>query len=321
MIDLKPYVVFAEVVASGSMSGAARRLGLTPSAVSQTISALERQSGVTLLHRSTRRLTLTNAGERCYPHCLRLIEAGKAAVASLEQARDAPNGELRIAAPVGFGAHVAPALAPVLGEWPQLRLNLIVDDVLVNLIDSRVDIALRVGELPDSSWVGRKLCDMDRVLCASPAYLERHGVPASLYDLEHHHWLALETEVREAPSAEDVENITLPTFSLSLAAEADSPRPIKLRTRTTTTNQLALRQLCEQGLGIAALFYADVRIALEQGHLVRVLPNEPLPSRALTLLTAERNPGSAKVRIAMKALKAYFAQFPQPPRSPSLAGR
>jgi DNA-binding transcriptional LysR family regulator len=100
MLNLKSYGIFAETVAAGSMSAAARRLGLTPSAVSQIIGNLERQTGVTLLHRSTRKLTLTEAGERCYPHCRRLLEARQAATASLEQARDAPGGELRIAAPV-----------------------------------------------------------------------------------------------------------------------------------------------------------------------------------------------------------------------------
>lgn len=306
MNDLKPYAVFAEVVAAGSMSAAARRLGLTPSAVSQIISALERQSGVNLLHRSTRRLTLTEAGERCYPHCLRLLQAANAAAASLESARDAPIGELRIAAPLGFGAHVAPALAPVLAEWPQLRLSLIVDDVLINLIDSRIDIALRVGELPDSSWIGRKLCDMETVLCASPAYLERHGTPVQAADLVSHHWLALMDEVRN-----NVEDNALPTFSLELIDQHGERKPVTLRARTTTTNQIALRQMCEQGMGIARLFYADVRPALEQGLLIRVLPKTRLPSLDLTMLTAKRDEGPAKVSIAVAALRRHFASLTQ----------
>src|ERR1700761_2143933 len=127
MNDLKAYLVFAETVSTGSMSAAARRLGMSASAVSQTIRALERASGVTLLHRSTRKLGLTEAGERCYPHCLRLLEGACAAQTSLVQARHAPTGELRIAAPVGFAVHITPALAPLLADWPQLRLRLLVD--------------------------------------------------------------------------------------------------------------------------------------------------------------------------------------------------
>ncbi len=116
MDDLRQYAVFAATAFAGSMSAAAKRLGMTPSAVSQTIRSLEARTGVVLLHRSTRRLSLTDTGERCLPHCLRMVEAAEAATASLEQARDAPVGELRIAAPIGFAAHLSPALAPVLAE-------------------------------------------------------------------------------------------------------------------------------------------------------------------------------------------------------------
>ena len=131
MEDLRQYAVFAETVLAGSMSAAARRLRMTPSAVSQTIRALEARTGVVLLHRSTRKLTLTEAGERCLPYCRRLLEARNGATASLEQARDAPTGELRVAAPIGFATHISPALPPVLADWPRLRLKLILDDRLV----------------------------------------------------------------------------------------------------------------------------------------------------------------------------------------------
>ena len=130
-----------------------------------------------LLHRSTRKLTLTEAGERCLPYCRRLLEARNGAAAALEQARDAPTGELRVAAPIGFAAHISPALAPVLADWPGLRLKLILDDRLVDLIDARVDLAVRVGGLPDTNWIGRKLCDFEAILCASAAYLARAGLP------------------------------------------------------------------------------------------------------------------------------------------------
>src|ERR1700733_9845673 len=157
------------------MSAAARRLGMSPSAVSQAIRALEQQGGVTLLHRSTRKLVLTEAGERYYPHCKRLVGAARAAAESLQQARDAPTGELRVSAPVGFANHIAPALAPLLAEAPQLRLRLLVDDAMIDLIDARIDVAIRAGRLADSSWIARRLCDFDMILCSSPDYLARHG--------------------------------------------------------------------------------------------------------------------------------------------------
>src|ERR1700712_4019196 len=194
MDDLKPLAVFAEVVDAGSMSAAARRLGMSPSAVSQTIRALEHQGGVTLLHRSTRKLALTEAGERYYPHCQRMLEAARAAAQSLQHARDAPTGELRVSAPVGFALHVAPALAPLLAAAPLLRLRLLVDDAMIDLIDARIDVAIRIGRLADSNWVARRLCEFDTILCASPEYLARAGTPTTPQQLPAHQWLAFGRE-------------------------------------------------------------------------------------------------------------------------------
>ena len=311
MPDLKSYAVFAETIAAGSMSAAARRLGMTPSAVSQIIGGLERQTGVTLLHPSTRRLTLTEAGERCYPHCLRLLEAGQAATASLEQARDAPSGELRIAAPVGFGAHVAPALAPVLTEWPRLRLRLIVDDALIDLVEQRIDIALRVGWTSDSGWDMRKLCDLDMILCAAPAYLERHGQPQAPGELDCHRCLGLD---RDAPGA-ITGSKAICSVPLNLHNGSGQHQRIDLSIHAVTTNQIALQQMCEQGMGIACLFYADVRPALGRGTLTRVLPRWFPIARPVTMVTPKRDGVPAKVRVAMAALERHFAMLPNAPRA------
>ncbi|RYG85731.1 MAG: LysR family transcriptional regulator, partial [Alphaproteobacteria bacterium] len=303
MSDYRAYVVFAEVVSAGSMSSAARRLGMTPSAVSQLVSGLERQHGVALLHRSTRKLTLTEAGARCLPHCMMLLEAANAAQASLAQARDAPVGELRIAAPLGFGVHIAPALAPVLSAWPALRLSLILEDAMVDLIDARIDIALRVGKLPDSRWIGRKLGEMEAVLCAAPSYLGRHGHPATLTDLAEHHWLTTDRYIEDgqAPNTSsevDREDPPLPHFILRSIDEDGNTAGTPLPARMTASNQIALRQMCELGMGIAALFYADIRPALESGTLVQVMPQLQFPLDPLTMLTTRRDVEPAKVRIA-----------------------
>ena len=306
-MDLKPYVVFAQVIESGSMSAAARRLGLTPSAISQIITGLERQSGVKLLHRSTRKISLTDVGERCYSHCLRLLEAANAAATSLEQARDAPTGELRIAAPVGFGAHLAPALAPVLAEWPHLHLRLIVGDEFIDLVEAKIDIALRVGSLINSNWVGRKLCDLSTILCASPAYLERHGIPKEPSDLHGHNWLGLTSSKVISSAGSAASKSEIPNFSLGLIDENDVREQVILPVRTSTTNQISLQQMCEQGMGIAQLFYVDVRPALEKGALVRVLPHYRQPSYPLTMLTPSRESEPAKVIVALAAIKRHFS--------------
>ncbi|WP_437880697.1 LysR family transcriptional regulator [Pseudomonas sp. LRF_L74] len=304
--DLKPYAVFAETVAAGSMSAAARRLGMSTSAVSQSIRALELQTGVTLLHRSTRKLSLTEAGERCYPHCLRLLQAASAAADALAQARDAPTGELRVAAPVGFVTHLAPALAPVLSQWPQLRLQLLVDDSMIDLIDARIDIAIRVGRLADSNWIARKLCDLEMILCAAPAYLERHGWPESPADLARHAWLALARETEGLPRSDSSE----PAIALQLRGQPGTAESVAVKVRIASNNQLALQRLCEQGLGCARLAHADVKTALATGELVRLLPQWRFPQVAVSALTAQREGEPAKVRVAIESLQRYFSALP-----------
>jgi DNA-binding transcriptional LysR family regulator len=331
MDDLKPLAVFAEVVDAGSMSAAARRLGMSPSAVSQTIRALEQQGGVTLLHRSTRKLALTEAGERYYPHCQRMLEAARAAARSLQQARDAPTGELRLSAPVGFATHIAPALAPLLAEAPQLRLRLLVDDAMIDLIDARIDVAIRVGRLADSSWIARKLCDFETILCASPEYLARAGAPATPQQLPPHQWLALGREASVgapqdglaasggAPatgSARSLGKAGMATsqpvaMTMDMHSAAGELQRVQVQARIASNNQIALQQMCEHGLGIAHLGYADVMPALARGALVRLLPQWRLTSMPVWAVTPRRDEAeAAKVRGAVDCLKRYFATVP-----------
>ena len=152
MEDLKRMAVFAAVVQHGSMSGAARALGMSTSAVSQQVRRLESDGGVTLLHRSTRKLALTEAGERYHAHCAAMAAAAGQARAELAAAREAPSGELRLSATVGFARHIAPALGALLAAHPALRLRLLVDDAPIDLIGARIDLAVRYGRLADSTW-------------------------------------------------------------------------------------------------------------------------------------------------------------------------
>jgi len=331
MDDLKPLAVFAEVVDAGSMSAAARRLGMSPSAVSQAIRALEQQGGVTLLHRSTRKLALTEAGERYYPHCQRMLEAARAAAQSLQLARDAPTGELRVSAPVGFAIHVAPALAPLLDAAPELRLRLLVDDAMIDLIDHRIDVAIRAGRLADSSWIARRLCDFDMILCASPDYLARRGTPAAPQQLPAHQWLAF---ARESPVEGPHDGFAAPgnaslvpsgkglgkaalaisqpaTMPLDMHSAAGDRHRVHVPARIACNNQISLQQMCEHGLGLARLSHADVAPALARGTLVRVLPQWRFAAIPVWAVTPRRDDAeAAKVRGAIDALKRYFATLP-----------
>jgi len=309
MQDLRQLVVFAETVSRGSMSAAAKRLGMTPSAVSQTIKALERQSAVTLLHRSTRKLTLTEDGKQCYFHCLQLMASWKAATDSLTQARDAPTGELRIAAPLGLGPRIAPALASVLSTWPQLRLRLLVSDEMVDLIDARVDLAIRIGTMADSGWTAQKLCDLETVMCASPAYLARNGTPDSPQDLSDHQWIALERQVDAARSVDSSDGAT-PVIPVTLFGERRMKQTVHVGVRVVSTTQPAIQQMCEEGLGIARLSYIEVLSSLKHHSLVHVLPKWTFPALPVTLVTPRKDGQPAKVRAAVDALRSYFRDLP-----------
>jgi len=296
MDDLRRMAVFAAVVQHGSMSGAARALGMSPSAVSQQVRLLERDGGVTLLHRSTRKLALTEAGERYHAHCAALCSAAEQARAELAAARDAPSGELRLSAPVGFARHVAPALGALLAQHPALRLRLLVDDTPIDLIDARIDLAVRFGRLQDSTWAARRLCAMQWWLCASPGWVRQHGQPAHPDALLAHGWLGFSRD-----------NAGL---RLDLRGPGGEARSLRVEPRIASNNQLSIQQMCEAGLGLALMGSMDVQEALQAGRLVRLLPGWSFGALDIWAVTPQRDAQPAKVRQAIAALHAYLRQLP-----------
>jgi LysR family transcriptional regulator, transcriptional activator for aaeXAB operon len=293
MDQLKRMAVFAEVVAAGSLTAAARQLGMTPSAVSQHLRQLELSLGLALLHRSTRRLTLTEAGERYHTGCAAMVAAARSAEQSLARLRDEPEGELRLAAPIGCGGLLATALAP-LRAYPKLGLHLLLDDAMIDLIDERIDIALRVGTLADSSLVARKLGSMARQLCASPAYLAEHGWPTYPQDLQRHDWLG------GKPGSAGTE-------TLELIGPAGEREAVRMEGRVQASQVTALHALCVAGWGISVVVSQDDRRALADGRLVAVLPGWRLPDLPVYAITPRRGEQPAKVRHTLDLLAAYFA--------------
>lgn len=300
MDQLKRMAVFAEVVAAGSLSVAARRLQMTPSAVSQHLRQLESALGLALLHRSTRKLTLTEAGARYIEGCSAMVAAARSADQALQRHRDEPEGELRIAAPIGLGGLLAQALAP-LRQHPRLTLHLLLDDALIDLIDARVDIAVRAGSLPDSSLVARKLGSMDAHMCAAPAYLAERGWPQVPQDLATHDWLG------GKPSATGQETLLLHTQDGEQAT-------VSVTCRAYASQVTALHALCVAGWGISVVVSEDDRRALADGRLLPVLPQWQLPDMPLYAITPRRGEQPAKVRHALTLLAAYFEKLPKPAR-------
>jgi DNA-binding transcriptional LysR family regulator len=189
--------MFAEVVDSGSFSAAGRRLGLAASSVARAIGALENQLGVRLLNRTTRKLGLTEAGRLYHERSRRILAEVEEARLSVTQLEAVPRGTLRLNVPVVFGRlHIAPALPDFLALHPALRVDLAMTDAFVDLVEEGVDLAIRIGELEDSSLIARRLAPNRRVLCASPAYLERHGIPTSPDELPEHNCLMYKQQNR-----------------------------------------------------------------------------------------------------------------------------
>jgi LysR family transcriptional regulator, transcriptional activator for aaeXAB operon len=290
--------VFATVVDCGSFVAAGRQLKTTTSAVSQQVRALERDMGVTLLHRSTRKMSLTPAGDRFHAGCAAMLAAARSAHDGLQRLRDAPQGELRIAAPVGFARHIGPALAPLLAAHPELTLHLQVEDGFTDLVDARIDLAIRFGRLPDSTWVAQRIGTKSLALYAAPAYLSRRGVPATLDELSAHDWLLLQPATG-----------TLQTLKLTIAGTTQ-PVHVPVRARASSNNQLSLQQLCEAGLGLAMLSGSDVGDPPPPDRLLKLMPALRLPELPVHAVTPQRDAQPAKVRHAIAALKAHLASQP-----------
>ena len=289
---LKRMAVFAEIVASESMTSAARRLAMSPSAVSQQLRQLEHELGLTLMLRSTRKLALTEAGQRFYAGCSAMIEAARSAELSLTQLRDEPEGELRLAAPIGFAALIADALAP-LRRQPRLTMRLLLDDAPIDLIDQRIDLALRIGEQPDSSRVARRLGTLGRQLCAAPSYLAARGIPEAPADLAAHDWLG----GRPGGGGAEV---------LELTAHDGRRETVRVESRVAASQAAALHALCLAGWGISAGISEDDARALADGRLVPVLSGWQLPDRPVYAVMPRRGRQPAKVRHALSLLQAHF---------------
>ena len=299
MDDLKRMAVFAAVVQHGSMSAAARALGMSPSAVSQQVRQLEQAGGVTLLHRSTRQLQLTEAGSRYHAHCAAMCAAAGQARDELAAARDAPSGELRMSAPVGFARHIAPALGGLLAAHPALRLRLLVDDAPIDLIEARIDLAVRFGHLADSTWAARRLGTLHWWLCAAPSWVAQQPLAHTPGALLSHTWLGLSRDHG------------------GLLVDVRSPdgeaRTVRVQPRIGSNNQWSIQQMCEAGLGVALMGSMDVQDALADGRLVRLLPDwhfGPAGGLGIWAVTPQRTTQPAKVRQAIYALAQYLQTMP-----------
>ncbi|HAJ92083.1 MAG TPA: LysR family transcriptional regulator, partial [Gammaproteobacteria bacterium] len=182
--------VFRSVVEAGSFSAVSRAMGLSQPSVSKHVAALEKRLGTRLLNRSTRQLKLTEAGQEHYEHCVRILEDLAESESSVGTGKSQPIGTLRISTPTAFGRlQVLPHLWKFLAEYPELKVDVLMDDHNIDLVKEGIDVVLRMGPMANSSLIAQKIGDFPRVIVASPGYLATRGEPKVLADLKNHECL------------------------------------------------------------------------------------------------------------------------------------
>lgn len=302
MLDLNDIALFVQVVRSGSFAEAARRLGMPPNTVSRRVQQLEAQLDTRLLQRSTRKLTLTHAGQAFHERCVGavdgLIEAGHELMTGSQE----PSGLVRIAATADFFDFFPMEwVADFLAAHPRVRLDFVLSDARADLIAERIDIAFRGGPLQDSGYVGRQLFSAgSEGLVASPAYIAARGMPGTLQDLVNHDCVSF-----AHPSGFTTWRLTGPE-----GVEEE----VQIASRFSGNTAQALRKATVAGLGIALLPPTLAILDLQAGRLVRVLPHFQRPGFGLHVLYPSRQhlplAVSAFIELVMEKLRveAFPAQ-------------
>lgn len=291
MMNLSDVALFCTIVSAGSLSSAGRQAGLSPMAVSRRLAGLEAELGVRLVHRTTRSLALTADGETFLPLARAMLDTRDAAVAAFAERAEGLSGVLRLTAPNVIGrAVVMPVIARLMEANPLLQADITLSDGIVDIVAAGIDVAIRVAPLQASELIAVKLADNPRVLCASPAYLERHGPPQTLADLDDHACLTLHG-IGSWLFQQDAQQIARPIGGRLTASSAD-----------------ALRAACLAGTGLALLTYWDIAEDLAQGDLAEVALQDADPvSLAIWAILPARHHMPARVRCFIEELRSSLA--------------
>jgi len=295
--DLEAWAIFAKVAQSGSFSRAAVELGLAKSTVSKAITRLERRIGAALLHRTSRRVVLSEVGRNLLPHASQVLNEGEAAEAYALAQSEAPRGTVRLAVPMSFGlAHVAPILPEFLISYPEVMIDLHLGDEIVDLVGGGFDMALRIAALPDSTLIARRLCQVRRLVVGAPAYFDRRGRPAHPSEFANHDCLGY----AYLPSPE------VWRFTHVGGDEAVvTPRgPLR------TNNADALAPALWLGLGLAVQPEFTVWKDIAAGRLEQVLPEWSLAPIALHLVTPPGKLRPVRVGVLIEFLVRQLATAP-----------
>lgn len=278
----------------GSFAAVARERNVAPSSISRSIATLERDLGARLLSRTTRRLELTEAGARYVERLTPLLEELERANAMVRDAAERPAGHLRISAPVTFGQLVLAALLPrFAARHPGLTFELRLESALVDLVADRIDVAVRLGRLADSTLVARRLCAMRYVACASPSYLSLRGAPRQPDELAEHECLRFPVPGRPA--------------RWRFRAAGGAIAEVAVAGRVIATNGVVLRALAVAGMGVVVLPRWNVAAQLARGELVEVLPDHDCTASEFDLAAWAVYPSRAYLPLKVRAFVDHLA--------------
>lgn len=278
---------FSTLAASGSLSAAARELGLTAAAVSKHLTQMESRAGVPLVNRTTRRMMLTPEGELYLEHARRILDEINELSELLGSAKKRPEGLLRVNATLGFGrSHVAPAISRFVAAHPQVSVQLQLSVMPPPLTDDTFDVCIRFGEPPDTRVVARRLAPNRRLLCAAPSYLARRGTPVTPHDLAKHNCIG----IRQGDEAYGVWRLTTGN------GVTRKTETVKIRgSLTTNDGEIAVKWALD-GHGILLRAEWDIKQYLQDGKLVQVLPNCETPNADIFAVYSQRHQMSNRIR-------------------------
>jgi DNA-binding transcriptional LysR family regulator len=294
MSNIADLEIFARVVTAGSMSAAGRELGLSPAVVSKRLRRLEDRLGTRLLQRTTRQISLTEAGQGFYERVVAILAGIEEAEAFVARRSALARGTLKISAPTSFARrHIAPHLSAFMQQNPDLTINLVLSDEFVDIVGDGYDVAIRIAELSDSSLVARKLAAVRRVLCATPDYLDQHGRPETVGDIENHTCLTM--------ASQDVWRMAGP----------EGPVSIRPSGPLVTNSNDVVRTCVLNGVGIALRSTWDVGKHIQDGTLEVVLPEYTASSEVgIYALYPSRRFLPAKVRLFIDFLAKLYTPVP-----------
>ncbi|MDF0534881.1 LysR family transcriptional regulator [Shewanella yunxiaonensis] len=298
--DLPALRVFERVVSLGSLTAAAAALGLSLAATSKRLTNLEKRSGLQLVHRSTRRLSVTPEGQTLYQYAKRILTELQQAQEALLEQQQLISGSLRITAPNSFGhRHLLPLMGEFSQSYPHIMLQLVLSDDVKDMLAERLDIAVRYGTLPDSRLVARRLLSNSRILCASPEYVRQFGVPETLAELVQHRCIVIGTH-RDTEWRFNAGSVHVSGHILCNDGEA--------------CHALALR-----GLGIVMKSYWDVADDLRTGHLLQLLPQLAVADAPISLVYPRSQDLAPRVKVFMDFIQEAMARLESRVKSPAVS--